>query len=146
MAVVKHVLYCYLCFVVKHGATLMVSPGSQLAIQGEANVARYLARLLTPAYDSADITTATEIDHYVDMATQLASGKDKEKASVIKTLNAKLGKSNTWLVGDNLSLADIVLWSAMHQGNQVTTASGNVKRWLDVCHQHVAFQSAMNVL
>ena len=124
----------------------MVSPGSQLAIQGEANVARYLARLLNPAYDSADITTATEIDHYVDMTTQLASGKDKEKTSVIKTLNAKLGKSNTWLVGDNLSLADIVLWSAMHQGNQVTTAAGNVKRWLDVCHQHVAFQSAMNVL
>ena len=135
-----------LLFAVKHGASIMVNPGSQLSIQGEANVARYLARLLVPAYDSGDITTATEIDYYVDMATPLAHGKDKEKASVIKTLNAKLGKFNTWLVGDKLSLADIVLWSAMHQGNQATTAPGNVKRWLDGCHQIVAFQSAMKVL
>ena len=136
----------HLLFTVKNGANIMVNPGSQLTIHGEANVARYLARLLTPAYDSGDITKATEIDYYVDMATQLAHGKDKEKASVIRTLNAKLGKSNTWLVGDKLSLADVVLWSAMHQGNQVTTASGNVKWWLDACHQNVAFQSAMVVL
>ncbi len=126
----------------------MVNPGSQLAIHGEANVARYLARLLTPAYDAsrADIAVATEIDALVDMATQLARGKDKEKASVIKTLNAKLGKANTWLLGEKMSLADIVLWSAMHQGNQVVTASGNVKRWLDACHQIEAFQRAMHIL
>ena len=124
----------------------MVNPGSQLCIEGEGNIARYLARVLTPAYDSGDITTATEIDYYVDLATQLTNGKDKEKASVIRTVNAKLGKSNTWLVGNKLSLADISLWAAMHKANQVVTASGNVKRWLDGCDQVEAFQSALNRL
>ena len=123
----------------------MVSPGLQTAIEGEANVARYLARLLTPAYDSVDIHTLMEIDNHLDNARQLIHGKDKEKAAVIKTLNATLGKSK-WLVGDSCTLADIVLWSAIQQSKQVSSAPGIVKKWIESCNQQSAFQLALRML
>ena len=130
---------------VKHGPTLMVSPNIQTALQGEGSVARYIARLLEPAYDSGDIVTATEIDQYVDLAGSLLNGNNKEKAGVMRTLNGRLGKEQ-YLVGGQRSLADIVLWSALQQSKQTDAAPPNVKKWLDRCAADPAFSLAQKML
>ena len=123
----------------------MVSPNIQTSIQGEGNVARYLARLLSPAYDAGSIITATEIDQYIDMAESLLNGTSKEKAAVLRTLNGRLGKEN-FLVGGQLSLADIVLWSAAQQSQQADTAPPNVKKWIERCSNNSAFSLACKLL
>ena len=123
----------------------MVSPSEQTPIQGEANIARFLARLLRPPYDDTDIIRATEIDNLVDLAYPLTKGNNKERAAVLRTLNAKLGKS-AWLVGDEITLADIVLWGAIMQTGQFEGAPGNVKKWLDRCSEQKAFAFAMQGL
>ena len=124
---------------------MMVSPSVQSAIHGEGNIARYLARSLEPSYEDLDAATATEIDTLVDMATgQLLKGNSKEKASILRSLNSKLGK-NTWLVGSGMSLADIVMWSVLHQTGQAEGAPTNVKTWLKTCNSHPAFQFALRL-
>ena len=122
----------------------MVSPHNQTVIEGEANVARYLARLLTPCYEE-NISQACEIDSWLDMSYQLSSGNKKEKAAVLKAMNGKLGQSS-WLVGNELSLADIVLWSGIQQQKEANSAPNNVKKWLQNCSNHAAFQAALKAL
>ena len=109
---------------------MMVNPRLQTTLQGEGSIARYLARLLSPAYDNnaADITIATEIDQWVDSSMQYQRGNSKEKASVLKGANAKLGKSE-WLVGGAMSLADVMLWGAVTQAQAGESLVGNVKKW-----------------
>lgn len=127
---------------VSNGPVMMVDPKNQTPIEGEASIARYLSRLLNPSYDSSDPVTATVIDTWLDTAQQLLNGNNKEKAAVVRSLNSQLGK-NTWLVGTSLSLADIVMWSALHQSQQASSAQGNVKKWLQACNNHPAFQRVL---
>ena len=124
---------------------MMVDPSKQSPVIGEANIARYLSRLLPSCYENDNIVTATEIDTILDMATLLQKGNQKEKASVIKNLNVKLGKSS-WLVGDSLTLADIVAWSAVHQTQEVESLPGNVKKWVKSCNEHSAFKTGIHLL
>ena len=124
---------------------MMLSPNIQTRVYGEANVARYLARLLNPAYDAGDIVTAAETDQWLDCATQVIHGNNKERASVLRLINSRLGK-HAWLVGSGLTLADIVLWSALQQCKMTQAVSGNVKQWLDNCSQQPVFQHACQVV
>ncbi|XP_074647967.1 aminoacyl tRNA synthase complex-interacting multifunctional protein 2-like isoform X2 [Tubulanus polymorphus] len=130
----------------KHGPSMMVNAHSQSLICGEVNIARYIGRLLS-IYDddSSDIVTATEIDTCLELAGQIVTGSGKEKASAIRTLNVKLGKSR-YLVGEEFSLADIVTWSAIHQSNQAESAPSNVKKWMKQCNALPQFQSAISCL
>jgi aminoacyl tRNA synthase complex-interacting multifunctional protein 2 len=130
---------------VNDGPILMVKPHQQTAIHGEANIVRYLARLLHPAYDEIDPAMATEIDTFLDLSCQLKKGNAKEKAAVLRTLNARLGK-NEYLVGGSPGLADIVLWSAIHQAKMGQGAPGNVSKWLANCSLHPIFKNAVDVL
>ncbi len=123
----------------------MVNPSVQTTIEGEASIARYLARQLNPSYDSVDIVTATQIDSWLDTATQLVTGSAKDKAGALRTMNAKLGQS-TWLMGEQLSLADIVVWSAIQQTKQGDSAPANVKKWVDNCKNHAAFQTVIGLI
>lgn len=97
--------------------SLMVAPSAQTPIQGEPSVCRYLARLLRLPYDQGCIAKASEIDGLLDLHQALTKGNGKEKAAVVRALNGRLGKS-AWLVGEEMSLADIVLWSALMQSGQ----------------------------
>ena len=124
---------------------MMVSPKSHSAICGEASIARHLARLLNPAYDSNSVDVATRIDTWIDLAMTLANGNNKEKAAVVRNLNGTLGKSD-WLVGGQLTVADVMMWSAMQQSKQVQSATGNVRKWLDTCNGHAAFQLALTLV
>ena len=125
---------------------MMVSPTCQSHIEGEANIARYLSRLLQPAYDSSDIVTATQIDEIVDMAQQqIFQGNNKERSAALRTLNARLGKGQ-WLVGSSLSVADTVSWSAVHGAKLAADAPANVKKWLKLCAERQEFEEAVKFL
>lgn len=100
-------------------------------IEGEANVARFLFKLLAP-YPS-DPALATLVDSWVDTAFfQLAEGSAKEQAAVLRALNSALGR-NPWLAGPEFSLADIACYCCLLQSGPASSTPTNVQRWLKSC-------------
>ncbi|XP_053194061.1 aminoacyl tRNA synthase complex-interacting multifunctional protein 2 [Scomber japonicus] len=100
-------------------------------IEGEANVARFLFKLLA-TYPS-DPALATLVDSWVDTAFfQLAEGSAKEKTAVLRALNSALGR-NPWLAGPEFSLADIVCYCCVLQSGPASSTPTNVQRWLKSC-------------
>ncbi|XP_063461697.1 aminoacyl tRNA synthase complex-interacting multifunctional protein 2 isoform X4 [Pan paniscus] len=81
-------------------------------IEGEGNIARFLFSLFGQKHNAVN---ATLIDSWVDIAIfQLKEGSSKEKAAVFRSMNSALGKS-AWLAGNELTVADVVLWSVLQQ-------------------------------
>nr|XP_020472042.1 aminoacyl tRNA synthase complex-interacting multifunctional protein 2 isoform X2 [Monopterus albus] len=100
-------------------------------IEGEANVARFLFKLLAP-YPS-DPALATLVDSWVDKAfLQLAECGAKKQAAVLRALNSALGHS-AWLAGPEFSLADIACYCCVLQSGSASSAPANVQRWLKSC-------------
>ncbi|XP_022080274.1 aminoacyl tRNA synthase complex-interacting multifunctional protein 2-like isoform X2 [Acanthaster planci] len=131
---------------VSHGPVLMVAVPSQSPIYGEANVARYVARLLNPSYDTMDIVSATSVDNWLDLATNMfLKGNSKEKSASMRSLNSRLGKCD-WLVGSSVSIADAVCWSAVQSAGQAASAPANVQKWLKACATHDLFEMASGLL
>lgn len=113
-------------------------------IEGEANVARFLFRLLAP-YPS-DPALATLVDSWVDTAFfQLAEGSAKERAAVLRALNAALGRG-TWLAGPELSLADIACYCCVLQSGPASSTPANVQRWIKACDNLGLFSPAKPLL
>lgn len=109
-------------------------------IEGEANVARFLFKLLAP-YPS-DPAVATLTDSWVDTAFfQLAEGSAKERSAVLRALNSALGRS-PWLAGPEFSLADIACYCCMLQSGSASAAPANVQRWIKSCENLGHFSSA----
>lgn len=131
---------------VEDGPELIVSPSKQTVITGEVNIVRYINRILNPSFDKEDIVMATSFDEWLDIAeNQLLNGNSKQKTSALKSLNNTL-KKNDWLVGSELSLADVVMWSALHQSQQVHGAPENVNKWMKACSNSPLFQSALTIV
>lgn len=113
-------------------------------IEGEANVARFLFRLLSP-YPN-DPALATLIDSWVDTAFfQLAEGSTKERAAVLRALNGALGR-DPWLAGPELSLADIACYCCVRQTGSASSTPANVQRWLKACDNLGHFSTAHPLL
>uniref|UniRef100_A0A8C1MX84 Aminoacyl tRNA synthetase complex interacting multifunctional protein 2 n=1 Tax=Cyprinus carpio TaxID=7962 RepID=A0A8C1MX84_CYPCA len=107
------------------------STQSMCPIEGEANVARFLFRLL--GAEPQDPAAATQMDCWIDKAVfQLSEGGSKDRAAVLRSLNAALGRS-PWLLGQEFSLADIVCACFVLRASQTTSAPVNVQRWLKSC-------------
>ena len=124
----------------------MVNPRTQTTIHGEGNIARYMARLLTPSYDDeGDVVAATVIDQWVDSAAQFAHGNNKERAAVLKSMNAYLG-NHEWMVGQSLTLADVILWGVITQAKEDDKAPSNVKKWYQRCCEIDAFKTVKEKL
>ncbi len=104
---------------------------SMCPIEGEANIARFLFRLL--GAEPQDPVAATLMDCWIDTAVfQLAEGGSKERAAVLRSLNSALGRS-PWLLGQEFSLADIVCACCVLRAGQTTSAPANVQHWLKAC-------------
>ncbi|XP_077388445.1 aminoacyl tRNA synthase complex-interacting multifunctional protein 2 isoform X2 [Festucalex cinctus] len=100
-------------------------------IEGEANVARFLFKLLAP-YPS-DAASATLVDGWVDTAFfQLAEGGAKERAAVLRALNSALGRG-PWLAGRDVSLADVACYCCLLLASPASSVPANVQRWLQSC-------------
>ncbi|KAH3782582.1 aminoacyl tRNA synthase complex-interacting multifunctional protein 2-like [Dreissena polymorpha] len=131
---------------VENGPELMVSPAKQSVITGEVNIARYINRLISPGFDTTDIVKATTADEWLDMADlQLINGNSKQRNATTKSLNTKLKKSD-WVVGDEFSLVDAVLFSALAQSDQISSAPENVQKWMKRCTALPVFASVMTLL
>ncbi|KFM75835.1 Aminoacyl tRNA synthase complex-interacting multifunctional protein 2, partial [Stegodyphus mimosarum] len=89
---------------------------------------RYICRLLSFSYEH-DPVTSTQIDNWLEIAhSLLIHGNNKDRQGALRSLNSHLGKSN-FLVGDSISLADIITWSAIIQTNLYQSLPGNVTKW-----------------
>jgi len=135
---------CGVLVTVKHGASLVVNPSKQTPVVGEVNIARYLARLLTPRYD-ADIVTATQIDTFLDCAAVLLHDRG-DTSGALKSLGQQLGRKKWFAGNDRPSLADIVIWSAIKQCHLAATAPDNVRQWLARCDVLPEFANAGRLL
>lgn len=113
-------------------------------IEGEGNIARFLFSLLGPQQNAM---TLTLIDSWVDMAIfQLKEGGSKEKSAVLRSMNSTLSKS-PWLVGNELTVADVVLWSVLQQTGSCSTAlPANVQKWVRACENLAPFSTALRLL
>lgn len=113
-------------------------------IEGEGNIARFLFSLFGQKHNAVNLTL---IDSWVDIAIfQLKEGNSKEKAAVFRSMNSALGKS-PWLVGNEFTVADVVLWSVLQQtGVCGTAAPANVQRWLKSCDNLAPFNTALKLL
>lgn len=113
-------------------------------IEGEGNIARFLFSLFGQKHSAVNLTL---IDSWVDIAMfQLKEGSSKERAAVFRSMNSALGKS-PWLVGNELTVADVVLWSVLQQtGDGSGVAPANVQRWLKSCENLVPFSTALQLL
>ncbi|XP_013889542.1 aminoacyl tRNA synthase complex-interacting multifunctional protein 2 [Austrofundulus limnaeus] len=113
-------------------------------IEGEANVARFLYKLLAPF--PSDPAVATLVDSWVDTAFfQLAEGSTKERAAVLRALNSALGRS-PWLAGPEFSLADIACYCCVSRRGSAPAAPANVQRWIKSCENLGHFSPAKLLL
>ncbi|XP_014379061.1 aminoacyl tRNA synthase complex-interacting multifunctional protein 2 isoform X2 [Alligator sinensis] len=112
-------------------------------IEGEGNIARFLFSLFGQKYNAV---TSTLIDSWVDTAIfQLKEGSSKEKAAVLRSMNASLGKT-PWLVGSELTVADIVAWCALQQTGSSNAVPVNVHKWMKSCENLAPFNSVLRLL
>uniref|UniRef100_A0A8C8RA90 Aminoacyl tRNA synthase complex-interacting multifunctional protein 2 n=1 Tax=Pelusios castaneus TaxID=367368 RepID=A0A8C8RA90_9SAUR len=112
-------------------------------IEGEGNIARFLFSLFGQKHNAV---TSTLIDSWIDTAIfQLKEGSNKEKAAVLRSMNTTLGKT-PWLVGNELTVADIVAWCALQQTSSSNAVPSNVQKWMKSCENLAPFNSALKLL
>uniref|UniRef100_A0A8C4QLN5 Aminoacyl tRNA synthetase complex interacting multifunctional protein 2 n=1 Tax=Eptatretus burgeri TaxID=7764 RepID=A0A8C4QLN5_EPTBU len=118
-------------------------------IEGEGNIARFLFGLLSTC--SQDPEQATIVDTWVDRATShLLAGDAKRRAAAMRLLaealdpaSAMTTTESSWLVGRQLSVADIMVWSALvHSGHPLPST---VSRWVQTCETFPEFMSARSI-
>lgn len=133
-------LFFFCFFAVGIDTTLMVDPSRQNPILAEANIARYIFRILNPDYDSvANLAQFVANDKWLNLASRsLVYGNAKERQSAVRQLNSHLGKS-AFLTGSQASLVDAVVMSALFHAKEYASLSGNVKKWSQACHQTQLF-------
>lgn len=96
-----------------------MNPVKQLPIKGEVNILRLFGRsgLKLLKYPLDDIFETIQIDSVLDLSHRLAHTKaPKERASLFKSMNAKLGKM-PYFGGNELNISDISIWSVFKQIN-----------------------------
>ena len=120
--------------------TLVVDPALQNPILAESNIARYIFRVLNPAYDSVEnLPQFVANDKWLNLASRsLVYGNAKERQSAVRQLNSHLGKSS-FLTGSQVSLVDAVVVSGLFQAKEYGNAGGNVKKWIQACHETELF-------
>ena len=120
--------------------TMIVSPHNQTPVQGITNILRYLCRQFSPdLYEGRGLRDSGLIDSWLDSFAGFQGWNSKEKSRVTKQLNSQLGFSQ-FLVGDKLSLADIVGYGVVYN-DSVFQSTENIVLWLKRCQQLPAFAS-----
>lgn len=88
---------------------MMISPIQQIKIVNEANICRYLLRVLG-SYPN-DAAAASIMDQWLDTATDLVKARNSEKTSTVEKISNYLSKSS-FISGNNVGVEDLVLHSA----------------------------------
>ena len=136
--------FILLPFVVKTPDTsLMIDASRQtVPILSEANIVRYILRLLNAKYDSPEcLSDYAANEKWLNVASrQVVYGNSKERQSAMRLLNGHLGKSSFLTSSSGPTLVDIALLSALLQTQ--CSLVGNVKKWAVACRQSDLLQSA----
>eukprot|EP00039_Didymoeca_costata_P001446 m.52603 g.52603 ORF g.52603 m.52603 type:complete len:424 (+) comp10802_c0_seq3:108-1379(+) len=125
--------------------TVMLSPGQQVSISGDGNVCKFLARTFHPALYSEDHIIATKIDQVIDTCWTISNSKGqalKMATKELKDVNVDLGK-NEFVLGSQMSLADIALYSCMAQNEE--KKKGNIKKLCEKLETIPAFAEGITV-
>lgn len=122
----------------------MVSPSSQaVAINGEANIARYLARLVPGLLDYENQSfKAAQIDQFLDLTEYSAPlgtrGTKRERAATLQLLDDTLSSRKSLEVNSNeVGLVDFVVYSALTNSCTEKEIGINVRAWMDCCRSTV---------
>lgn len=116
--------------------SLMVSPSAQsTAIQGEANIVRYLVRLLPALLNyERDAVGAARVDQLLDLTESTAplgaQGAKKDRATAFQQLDKILAARK------EPNVVDFVLYSALLNSagaEKEVAGQPNVRAWLDRC-------------
>ena len=119
-------LFIFFIFLVGDLPCLVVSPCAHTPLTGEITIARFLCRTLLPdLYGNLTPEESANVDYWIDQA--LAG--NKERTAALKSLNVKLAKQQ-WILGDKMTLADVVLACCTVKENGSSSAPGNVNKWL----------------
>lgn len=120
--------------------TLMVSPSSQaVAIAGEANIARYLARTIPGLLDyESSPSKAAQMDQFFDLVETCAplgtSGTKKDRAAALQTLDKTLANRKSLEGGDEVGVVDFVVYSALVNCSGIDKEIGtNIRSWMTRC-------------
>lgn len=117
----------------------MVSPSSQaVAIQGEANIARYLARLIPALLDyESQPSRAAQLDLFLDLTESTAPlgirGVKRERPATLNSLEKTLTTQKSLEGGDQAGVVDFVVYSAIANAGVDKEIGTNVRAWIDRC-------------
>uniref|UniRef100_H2Z6K5 Bifunctional glutamate/proline--tRNA ligase n=1 Tax=Ciona savignyi TaxID=51511 RepID=H2Z6K5_CIOSA len=134
----------------------------QIKLSGDIQVARYVARLAASENKNAISlvgscpVSATEVDHWVGYAASgaLQRQNDGEFVDALKSLDSALSL-RTFLVGNNVSLADIVVWAVLRGCNKWLDLESNgssktkyvhISRWFNFLSTLPHFQAVSSKL
>ncbi|XP_011496810.1 PREDICTED: aminoacyl tRNA synthase complex-interacting multifunctional protein 2 [Ceratosolen solmsi marchali] len=105
-------------------------------LEGEANLLRYLARLIN-YYDyqyTNSLTDAVSIDTILDLCLQLSYKTTASIDPIVTKFAHYLNKSQWLLNQPNPSLADVAAWSALKR-QALNKIPREIKRWYDLCEK-----------
>lgn len=124
---------------------LIVNPLAQCPIIGEINILRYLFRLLRNNiyYNELDAIQATKIDSLLENIHLLMfHGNPKQQYSLLQQLHEDLANQH-FVVGDQWTIADVLLWSSLTLLKRAESAPANVQKWFKKCNNTEFFKNAM---
>lgn len=100
---------------------------SSMPILGEANMLRYLARVI-PVLEYEQ-RNSFDIDTLLDTSYTIAEAKTKtERTTLLQSIYKMLGK-NTYLTGSQITIADLSVYSAIKQTG-AKDANATLTKWL----------------
>lgn len=110
----------------------LVISSSHTPLVGEFTVARHLCRAFLPdLYSQFGIDERAHLDHWIDFASNsILNSKNKERVDALHALNSYV-ESKKWLVGNQMTIADIAVASAVLKAGSIQSKFGNVKKWLE---------------
>ncbi|GAV08214.1 hypothetical protein RvY_17940 [Ramazzottius varieornatus] len=123
--------------------SLMVDASRQtVPIISEANIVRYILRLMNDKYDSPEHSKDyIANEKWLNVASrQVVYGNSKERQSAVRSLNGHLGKSAFLTNTSGPTLVDIALLSALLETQ--CSLVGNVKKWAVACCQSSLLENA----
>lgn len=106
----------------------MVSPVIQSVIRGEVNLLRYFARAFPSMFLYERDNRSGAIDNILDSVTSLLWATPKDRQPILRPLAVILGKSSH-LLGEELSIADLALFSAIKQLGLDKDLQSELRKW-----------------
>lgn len=108
---------------------MIISPLSQSVIKGEVNILRYLARVFNEEFLYERSPNLASIDNMLDTIASLPHASPRNRVPMLRTVTGGLAKTAN-VVGDDVTIADIALFSYLQQGDRSKEMQAEAKKWL----------------